>query len=156
MLESVFTSGFSLQKCYPVQSETRTGAHTSNKNSIGIDLMLVCQKVTLTPTQMTMITEQIINEALDETRKYLVRELDKFQKVEAEFTILDIQNIAIAEFFVAIKNYHLYDITSKHIIIEKLQRFLNNIEEVSGNFEITKKRNGWWSELYRQKWDINS
>lgn len=156
VLESVFTSGFSLQKCYPVQSETRTGAHTSNKNSIGIDLMLVCQKVTLTPTQMTMITEQIINEALDETRKYLVQELDKFQKVEAEFTILDIQNIAIAEFFVAIKNYHLYDITSKHIIIEKLQRFLNNIEEVSGNFEITKKRNGWWSELYRQKWDINS
>lgn len=25
---------------------------------------------------------------------------------------------------------------------------------VAGYFEITKKRNGWWSELYRQKWEM--
>ena len=46
--------------------------------------------------------------------------------------------------------------TSKHLVLSKLQIFLDNIEEVAGDFEITKKRNGWWSELYRQKWNINN
>ena len=44
--------------------------------------------------------------------------------------------------------------TSKKIIIEELQKMLDNIESIAGDFEITKKRNGWWSELYRKKWDI--
>lgn len=156
VLESVFEAGFYLKKCYPVQAETRTGAHTSNKNSIGIDLMLVCQKLSNPSVQIAMVTNDTIEAALSITREYLVNILERFQSVEAEFTLLDIQNIAIAEFFVAIKNYHLYDYTSKRLILERLQTFLENIEEVSGNFEITKKRNGWWSELYRKKWDINS
>lgn len=155
VLESIYSAGFYLKKCYPVQAETRTGAHTSNKNSIGIDLMLVCQKVSVMPSQMTMITDEVIAEAITITRSFLVDTLEKFQKVEAEFTVPDIQNIAIAEFFAALKNYYLYDMTSKQIILNKLQVFLDNIEDVAGDFEIAKKRNGWWSELYRQKWEIN-
>lgn len=155
VLESIYSAGFYLKKCYPVQAETRTGAHTSNKNSIGIDLMLVCQKVTQAQTQMTMITDEVIENTIAETRSFIVKTLEKFQKVEAEFTIPDIQNIAIAEFFAASKNYYLYDMSSKQIILNKLCDFLENIEDVSGNFEITKKRTGWWSELYRQKWEIN-
>lgn len=155
VLESIYSAGFYLKKCYPVQAETRTGAHTSNKNSIGIDLMLVCQKVSVMPSQMTMITDEVIEDAIAITRQFLVETLEKFQKVEAEFTVPDIQNIAIAEFFAALKNYYLYDMTSKQIILSKLQGFLDNIEDVAGDFEITKKRNGWWSELYRQKWEIN-
>lgn len=155
VLESIYSAGFYLKKCYPVQAETRTGAHTSNKNSIGIDLMLVCQKVSVMPSQMTMITDEVIEDAIAITRQFLVETLEKFQKVEAEFTVPDIQNIAIAEFFAALKNYYLYDMTSKQIILSKLQVFLDNIEDVAGDFEITKKRNGWWSELYRQKWEIN-
>ena len=155
VLESIYSAGFYLKKCYPVQAETRTGAHTSNKNSIGIDLMLVCQKVSVMTSQMTMITDEVIEDAIAITRQFLVETLEKFQKVEAEFTVPDIQNIAIAEFFAALKNYYLYDMTSKQIILSKLQVFLDNIEDVAGDFEITKKRNGWWSELYRQKWEIN-
>ncbi len=154
VLESIYSAGFYLKKCYPVQAETRTGAHTSNKNSIGIDLMLVCQKVTIQQAQMTMITAEIIDDAITVTRNFLIETLDKFQQVEAELTIPDIQNIAIAEFFAALKNYYLYDMSSKMIILDRLRDFLDNIESVAGDFEITKKRNGWWSELYRQKWDV--
>ena len=64
VLESIYSAGFYLKKCYPVQAETRTGAHTSNKNSIGIDLMLVCQKVMMNQSQLTMITDERIDEAL--------------------------------------------------------------------------------------------
>lgn len=155
VLESIYSAGFYLKKCYPVQAETRTGAHTSNKNSIGIDLMLVCQKVSAMPSQMTMITDETIEDAIAITRSFLIEILEKFQRVEAEFTVPDIQNIAIAEFFAALRNYYLYDMTSKQIILNRLELFLDNIENVAGDFEITKKRNGWWSELYRQKWEIN-
>lgn len=156
VLESIYSAGFYLKKCYPVQAETRTGSHTSNKNSIGIDLMLICQKVTEKDEQMTLLLEAAIDRAILETREYLVSQLERFQRVEAEFTIPDIQNMAIAKFFAEFRVYYLLDDDSKRIIIEKLQHFLDNIEDVAGEFEITKKRNGWWSELYRQKWDINN
>ena len=156
VLESIYSAGFYLKKCYPVQAETRTGAHTSNKNSIGIDLMLVCQKVMMNQSQLTMITDERIDEAIMETRNFLIYTLEKFQKVEAEFTIPDIQNIVIAEFFVALKDYYSYDMNSKQVIVGRLRDFLDNIEDVAGDFEITKKRNGWWSELYRQKWNISN
>lgn len=151
VLESINSAGFCLKKCYPVQAETRTGAHTSNKNSIGIDLMLVCQKVTDIPSQMIMIMDEDVEDAISVTRKFLVNTLEKFKKVEAEFTIPDIQNIAIAEFFAILKNYYLCDLDSKKRILNKLQALLENIEEVAGDYELIKKRNGWWSELHRQK-----
>lgn len=156
VIESIYSAGFYLKKCYPVQAETRTGAHTSNRSSIGIDLMLICQKVLVMSSQMSMITNGIIEDAIATTRGFLIETLEKFQKVEAEFTVPDIQNIAIAKFFVTLNNYYLYDMNSKQIILNRLQVFLDNIEAVAGDFEITKKRNGWWSDLYRQKWDINN
>ena len=107
-------------------------------------------------SQLTMITDERIDEAIMETRNFLIYTLEKFQKVEAEFTIPDIQNIAIAEFFVALKDYYSYDMNSKQVIVGRLRDFLDNIEDVAGDFEITKKRNGWWSELYRQKWNISN
>ena len=156
VLESIYLAGFYLKKCYSVQAETRTGAHISNKNSIGIDLMLICQKVTAKDEQMTLLLEDAIEQAILETRKYLVSQLERFQRVEAEFTIPDIQNMAIAKFFAELRVYYLLDDDSKRITIKKLQYFLDNIEDIAGKFEITKKRSGWWSKLYRQKWDINN
>lgn len=156
VLESIHDAGFCLQKVYPVQAETRTGAHTSNKNSIGIDLMLISQKVTVMPEQMTLVTMEVIEQALYETRKYVIEVLERLHKVEAEVTGPDIQNIAIAEFFAVLRDYHLYDQNSRAIILEHLRHFLDNIEEIAGDYEITRKRNGWWSELYRKKWDIHT
>lgn len=156
VLGSIYASGFYLKKCYPMQSETRTGAHTSNKNSIGIDIMLICQKVSVASHQTRVVHEKDIETAFAETRKYLLEVLDKLQKVEAELTVPDIQNIVIAEFFTALKDYHTYDCISQNMILENLQLFLNNVESMTGDFEITKKRDGWWSEFYRKKWNINT
>ena len=154
VLESINNAGFVLTKCYPVQSETRTGAHTSGKNSIGIDIMLVSKKISKELTQLTFATDEILNNALVNTRNKIIEILDRFRTVSAELTAPDIQNIAIALFFAELPHYHSFDEFSKKSAIEKLQDLLNNIESVAGDFEITKKRNGWWSELYRQKWNI--
>jgi len=154
VLESINNAGFVLSKCYPVQSETRTGAHTSGKNSIGIDIMLVSKKINSQPTQTTLVTEDTIKIALNNTQNKIIEILDRFQKVSAELTALDIQNIAIAILFTELPNYYIFDANSKKTIIKKLQGLLDNIETITGNFEITKKRNGWWSELYCQKWKI--
>ena len=128
VFESIHNAGFSLNTCYPVQSETRTGAHTSNKNSIGIDLMLICQKRQVACEQITDFIEKDIDTALENTRQYILTVLDKLQKVEAELTVPDIQNIAIAKFFSELKSYYNYSISSKKVIITKVQYFLETIE----------------------------
>ena len=117
--------------------------------------MLICQKVSVVSSPISVITDKVIEKVISETRRSIIDILKKLQKVEAELTILDIKNIAIAEFFVVLKDYYEYNSSSKKLILDNLKNFLNNIENIVGEFEITKKRNGWWSELYRQKWDIN-
>jgi putative DNA methylase len=154
VLESIFEAGFELKKSFPVQSETRTGAHTSNKNSIGIDIMLVCKKKDKDDAQLEFLNEESLRKAILDTKADLLNVLDRFQKVEAELTLPDIQNIVIADFFSKIKGYSSYDEAAKGKIITELQALLNGIEEIAGDFEITKKRNGWWSELYREKWNL--
>lgn len=156
VLESIYDAGFLLSDCYPVQAETRTGAHTSNKNSIGIDLMLICQKQQAVYEQKALFMDEDVDIAFENTRKYILTVLDKLQKVEAELTVPDIQNIAIAKFFSEIRNYYRYDAEAKKVVITKLQHFLEKTEDLSGDFEITKKRNGWWSELHKEKWNIKT
>lgn len=154
ILESIASSGFRLTTCYPVQAETRTGAHTSNKNSIGIDIMLVSRKVDSYETQLTMVTDTKIQEAISLTRDEVINILEKLQNVEAEITVPDIQNMAIGKFFTCFPEYFGYDLCSKNLILASLNSLVENIESVAEGFEITKKRNGWWSELYKSKWDI--
>lgn len=154
VLESIYSAGYNLVKAYPVQSETRTGAHTSNKNSIGIDIMLVSQKVNRENIQFQLITSNFLDDIVKSARKQVISTLERFQNVEAEITIPDIQNIAIGEFFVQLKNYSDYDNLTKTIIINSLREFLDSIEKLAENFDVTKQRNGWWSELYKAKWNI--
>jgi len=154
VLESIYTAGFVLKKCYPVQAETRTGAHTSGKNSIGIDIMLISQKAPADPVQLQLLSNDLLESAIERTKIQVVDFLRRFQKVGAELTAPDIQNIAIAVFFTELNNFYAYDETAKKAILDRLQELLGNIEAISGDFEITQKRNGWWSELYRQKWNV--
>lgn len=154
ILESISAAGFNLIKCYPVQAETRTGAHTSNKNSIGIDLMLVCQKSNINDNSDINITNSDIESAINKTREFLLNVLDKFQKVEAELTIPDLQNIAIASYFSSLKGYCCYSNNARNQLLNELQKLLDNIGEIAGDYEIAQKRTGWWSELYRNKWNV--
>ena len=116
--------------------------------------MLVSKKIPNKPLQLTLASKDTVEKALHNTRTKTVEILDRFQKVSAELTAPDIQNIAIALFFAELPDYYAFDENSKTITIDELQNLLINIESVAGDFEITKKRNGWWSELYRQKWKI--
>ena len=154
VLESIYSAGYNLVKVYPMQSETRTGAHTSNKNSIGIDIMLVNQKTDRGNIQLKLITSDFLDEVVKSARKQVISTLERLQNVEAEITIPDIQNIAIGEFFVQLKNYSDYDNLTKMAIINTLRGFLDSIEGLAQSFDVTKRRNGWWSELYREKWNI--
>ena len=154
VLESVYSAGYNLVKAYPVQSETRTGAHTSNKNSIGIDIMLVSQKVERGNIQLQLITDDFLNNVVNSARKHVILTLERLQNVKAEITIPDIQNIAIGEFFVQLKNYSDYGDLAKMNIVKVLREFLDSIETRAENFDVTQKRNGWWSELYKEKWNV--
>lgn len=154
VIESINSAGFVLDKCYPVQSETRTGAHTSGKNSIGIDIMLVCKKNERAPVQLILAAEEMVGTAIQNTCTKTVEILERFQRVSAELTAPDIQNIAVALFFSELPDYYAFDENSKRNTKRELQNLLTNIESIAGNFEITKRRNGWWSDLYRQKWEI--
>ena len=152
VLGSISSAGFSICKVYPVQAETRTGAHTSGKNSIGIDIMLVCQKKAYQAIQLRFVDNDVINCIIDDTKRRVVGFIERFQTVDAELTAPDIQNMAIAVFFNQIGDLHAYDAASKEMIIRELQALLDNIESFTEDYEIAKKRSGWWSELYRQKW----
>lgn len=116
--------------------------------------MLISQKVEKKQKQLILASNDTVEKALRDTREKVIGILDRFQKVCAELTAPDIQNIAIAQFFTELPDYYTFDGNLKKSTIEKLLDLLENIENVAGDFEITKKRNGWWSELYRQKWEI--
>ena len=154
ILESISSAGFDLKKCYPVQAETRTGAHTSNKNSIGIDMMLVCQKNNNVDFERSDIQECDIDTAINYAKDFLITTLDRFKKVEADLTIPDLQNIAIASFFTSIKGYCFYNKNFKNKLLKALQNLLDNIDIIANNYNIADKRTGWWSELYRDKWNV--
>lgn len=154
VLQSIYDAGFLLHKCYPVQSETRTGAHTSGKNSIGIDIMLISKKIIERIYPSEISAEETINRAIDKTKHQIIENLERFREVSAELTTPDIQNIAIPAFFVNLPSFYSFQESDKERSIKELKQLLDNIELVAGDFEITKKRNGWWSELYKQKWNI--
>ena len=155
VLDSISSAGFSIYKTYPVHSETRTGAHTSGKNSIGIDIMLVCQKNASQTMQPRAVDSDAINRVINDTKKRVIGFLERFQTVDAELTAPDIQNMAIAVFFAQMGDLNTYNAASKKTIIRDLQNLLDNIESFTDGYEIARKRSGWWSELHRQKWNIN-
>ena len=116
--------------------------------------MLVSQKVERGNIQLQLITNDFLDNVVNSARKHVISTLERLQNVEAEITIPDIQNIAIGEFFVQLKNYSDYDNLTKISIINVLSEFLDSIETLAENFDVTQKRNGWWSELYKEKWNI--
>ena len=115
--------------------------------------MLVSKKINKSPYQLSFIDEKIIEVALSNTRRKVVEILDRFQKVSAELTAPDIQNIFIPLFFTELPDYYIFEESLKKETIAKLQNMFSNIDKLAGDFEVTKKRNGWWSDLYRQKWE---
>lgn len=150
VLNSISNAGFDLVKTYPLHAETRTGAHTSNKNSIALDIMLICQKsehVNHPNTYNRMDIEQTAYSKLDSI-------VERLMSVDAEITIPDIENIFISEYICAcnLAGIHLTDAMENEY--DNLKDCLNTIYDYCEKYDITSKRSGWWSEAFKEKWNI--
>lgn len=142
VLRSITNSGFKIVKTYPIHSETRTGAHTSAKNSIVFDIIIICKKNT--------IEDVIYNE--EESLKYAITEtnenIERLENVKAEVTIKDLENIFISKYFESLYNVKLYTLPSSENLIKRIKIHLKNLESILTINNITNTRSGWWSEKY--------
>lgn len=151
LLRGVNNAGFNLIRAYPLHSETRTGAHTSNKNSIALDIMLICKKRHgLKKAYNALLQKSIYKEALEATETAV----NRLCAVNAEITIPDIKNIFLSEYFSSWNKAGI-DIPD---VIEKEEHFINenldNLQKIFQDVSIASKRTGWWSELFKEKWVI--
>ena len=138
ILNSVDEAGFVLVKSYPLHSETRTGAHTSNKNSIALDIMLICKKKKNKYNNILNNEKQqvLIKNAYQRTASIM----DRLVKINAEITIPDIENIFISEYFsLASVNEIDYKCLLKYGL-DDMRTCINNLQEYFSKYEISKKR----------------
>jgi adenine-specific DNA methylase len=152
LLSSVDGAGFTLYKTYPLHSETRTGAHTSNKNSIALDIMLICKKKATFLFENTYECQR--NKIMESTHLQVEICLNRLSGVNAEITIPDIKNILISSFFALCTSESVMfgDVIKNGT--EDLKHALANIEEVYEAYDISDRRTGWWSKLFKEKWAI--
>lgn len=152
ILNSIDKSNFTLVKAFPLHAETRTGAHTSNKNSIALDIMLICRKKQNSDSEELSyeIQQNIIQQAYKETDDILKR----LDKIKAEVTIPDIENIFISKYFSIVSSFN---VSYQSVIsngINDINDCLKELKNYFSEYTITERRVGWWSEIYKAKWDI--
>lgn len=151
LLCGINKAGFNLIRTYPLHSETRTGAHTSNKNSIALDIMLICKKKQTTKLSYNKsLQKDMYKVALEKTEEAIHR----LSAVEAEITIPDLQNIFLSEYFSEWnkKGIDIADVINNEELF--IKGTLDSLQEIFKDVAITGKRSGWWSDLYRKKWEI--
>jgi len=140
IIKSLVKANFELVAAYPIHSETRTGAHTSAKNSIAFDIFLICRKRDKI-AEKNFSFEDIEKQALNNTNQFVKRLND----VNAELTIRDIENIFISQFFVNCFSYHISSWDTIDNIISYIKNISNQLEEIFNDYNIVEKRSGWWS-----------
>ena len=152
LLKSIDGAGYALQKAYPLHAETRTGAHTSNKNSIALDIMLICKKKTMFLFEHKYECKK--SKIINITYAQIETCLNRLLAVKAEITIPDIKNILISYFFSSCTSE---DVSLNDAIIHGMKDLIQNvskIEEHCKKYDIAKKRTGWWSKLFKEKWAL--
>lgn len=140
VIKSLVKSNFELVAAYPIHSETRTGAHTSAKNSIAYDIFLICKNKEVS-SEENLSLENIEIKALGTTNNYVKRLND----INAEITIRDIENIFISQFFVNCFNCHISRWEIIDEIIIRIKGILKQLDEGFTDYNIVEKRTGWWS-----------
>lgn len=152
ILKSICKAGFDVIRSYPLHSETRTGAHTSNKNSIALDIMLICRKKDTGESlnvddEMRKIIEKDTYNALDSI-------MQRLTAVNAEITIPDIENIFISEYVHAC---YLHGIKLDSLLNTEelnLRTCIDGLSDYCSKYNISERRTGWWSELFNEKWNV--
>lgn len=152
ILNSIDKSGYTLVKAYPLHAETRTGAHTSNKNSIALDIMLICRKkVSLVfNTPNSGLLEELIKSTYEETENIIQR----LNAINAEITIPDIENIFISKYFsiAGEKRVNYSDVIENSL--DNIKKCIDTLDAYFSEYSISERRSGWWSELYKEKWEV--
>lgn len=140
--KSLSDSGFQITITYPIHSESRTGAHTSSKESIAFDMFLVCNK-----KQKNIKLSD--NEIIDNVMNKLTDRIKRLNKINAELTKPDISNIFISLLISEIS-------LSENDSSKGLNRFNNlyeNNKTLLENLEVNNlvsKRSGWWAQLHKK------
>jgi putative DNA methylase len=140
VIKSLVAANFEIVAAYPIHSETRTGAHTSAKNSIAFDIFLVCKKRNEKPEE-NFSFNTIEVKSLESTNNFVRRLND----INAEVTIRDIENIFISQFFVNCFSYHVSSWDTLDNIIIRVKTLLKQLDEIFEDYNIVEKRTGWWS-----------
>lgn len=154
ILNSIDSAGFALARTYPLHAESRTGAHTSNKNSIALDIMLICRKKSFMQMKTTEIDvglkEKIEKKAYSNTEEIIKR----LTNIDAEITIPDINNIFISEYFCECYSHGADIRTVIDTMLQDIEVCVKSLSSYFSEYEISERRSGWWSELYKEKWNI--
>lgn len=143
--KSIFTalvnSNFQITCVYPVHSESRTGAHTSSKESIAFDMFLVCNKrINNIKLDKSEILESIV--------KVLTEYITRLNDIQAELTRPDIENIFVSLLF---SNLSLNsNINDSMKIFDELYEDKENIISNIKIKNLVNKRTGWWAELHKK------
>lgn len=143
VIKALIKSNFELVSAYPIHSETRTGAHTSAKNSIAFDIFLICKKREDNPKE-DLPFDFIEDKALETTNNYVSR----LNNINAEVTIRDIENIFISQYFVNCFKYHINSVQVLDKLIFRIKNILNQLDEIFNDYNIVEKRSGWWSKSH--------
>lgn len=152
ILNSIDKSGYCLIKAYPLHAETRTGAHTSNKNSIALDIMLICRKKSSLAFRNTdtNLQQELVKLTYAETENIIQR----LNAINAEITIPDIENIFISKYFsIAGEKKISYSDTLVNGL-DDIKKCINTLDAYFSKYSIPERRSGWWSELYKEKWEV--
>ena len=88
-----------------------------------------------------------INENTEEIIKRLTN-------VNAEITIPDINNIFISEYFCECYSNGADIRTVIDGLLPDIQACVKSLSTYFSEYEISERRSGWWSELYKEKWNI--
>lgn len=143
VIRALKNSGFNLRAAYPVHAESRTGAHTSKKESIVFDVFLVCQKTTSSAVSSFDLPE-ILTKGFYQAEKIIKRLVD----INAELTVPDLENICLAQVFTSLDSVGALTTLSWEEISSLAEKIVSKIHlriEVS----TVKKRTGWWSEMHK-------
>lgn len=139
--KSLADSGFQITTTYPIHSESRTGAHTSSKESIAFDMFLVCNKKT---NSLDLDDTEIINNVM----KRLTSNIKRLNSINAELTRPDIINMYIALLMSAISTCE----NDSKKGCKRFEKLYENNKELLENLEVTNlvtKRTGWWANLHK-------
>lgn len=135
-------SNFQITATYPIHSESRTGAHTSSKESIAFDMFLVCNKKKV---KENLTDENIIDDVMNK----LVNNIKRLNKVRAELTKLDIINMFISLLFSGISLCE----NNSAVGEKRFEKLYDKYEPLLKDIEVTNlvtKRTGWWAKAHKK------